>query len=120
MMNSLILQDLLLRIKYLQNHSLIKNWKNADIEEILDIQHNQLLLRVRGERWTREGSGWTITSVMQHQLDISIFFLLPERIRNPMKGPINIQNEDNEYFRWYSISYLKPITQKNSYLILKK
>ena len=49
------------------------------------------------ERW-----GWTINSVIQHQLAISkitscegsFYFPLPKELRNPMKELHNIQNDD--------------------------
>ena len=55
------------------------------------------------KRWTYEGSGWTINSIIQHQLIISeiascegsSYFPLPKEPRNSMKGLIKIQNEDN-------------------------
>ena len=50
-----------------------------------------------------EGSGLTINSIIQHQLVISkilpcewiSYFSLHKEQRNPMKGLIIIQNEDN-------------------------
>ena len=65
------------------------------------------------------GSSWTINSIIQHQLVISETalcegrFQLPKELRNPMKGLINIQNEDNECFRWCLIRYLNSVKQKN-------
>ena len=65
---------------------------------MLDIQHNQFSLRF--EKWTYEGSGWTINLILQHQLVISdithcggsSYFPIAKKIRNPMKGLINIQH----------------------------
>ena len=37
-----------------------KKFNDTNIDEILDIQHSQLSLRI--ERWTYEGSSWTIHS----------------------------------------------------------
>ena len=39
------------------------------IYELIDIQCKQFLSRVK--RWVYEGSGWTINSILQHQLAIS-------------------------------------------------
>ena len=72
---------------------------------LLVIQRNQLSLRV--ERWTYEGLGWKINSIIQHQLVISklptgersSYFPLPKELRYPVKGLSNIQHEDNESFR---------------------
>ena len=33
---------------------------------------------------------------------------LPEKLQNAAKGLINLQNEDNECFRWCHIRYLNP------------
>ena len=52
-------------------HNLIQTkieFDDIDIGELLDIQHKQLSSRV--ERWTYEGSGSTINSIIQHQLVI--------------------------------------------------
>ena len=84
------------------------------IDEILDIKHNQISSRV--ERWTYERSGWTIDSIIQHQLVISeitpceesFYFPLPKELRNPMRGLINSKNEDSESFRWCLVRYLNP------------
>ena len=44
------------KTKYLQTHGSIKkkDLNDIKIDELLDAQHNQFLLRV--ERWTNEGS----------------------------------------------------------------
>ena len=55
-----------------------------------------------------EGSGFTIDSILHFQHVISeitccegsFCFHLPKKLKNTMKGLINIQNEDNEHFRW--------------------
>ena len=36
------------------------------------------------------------------------YFLLLKELGDPMKGLINIQNEDNECFRWFLVQYLNP------------
>ena len=52
---------------------------------------------------------------MQHQLVVSNSVhsegTLPKKLRNPMKGLINIQNEDNECFRWCLVRYLNPVKE---------
>ena len=71
------------------------------------------------ERCTYEGSEWTIGFVIQHQLIISeiaryagtFYFPLPKELKNPMKGLNNIQNEDNQCFRWCLVKYLNPINK---------
>ena len=39
------------------------------------------------------------------------YFLLLKELGNPMKGLINIQNEDNECFRWCLVTYLNPVNE---------
>ena len=68
-----------------------------------------------------DGSGWIIQSLLQHQLVISelapcegsSYFPLSKSLRNPMKGLINIQKEDNKCSRWCFVKYLNP-ANKNS------
>ena len=43
-----------------------KEFIDTNIDELLDIQHNQLLTKV--ERWIYKGLDWTIHSILQHQL----------------------------------------------------
>ena len=96
-------------------------WFGSDKVEFSDLNidelHNQFSSRV--ERWKFEGSGWTINSIIQCQLVISdiascegsFYFPLPKELRNPMKGLINIQNEDKESIRWCLCRYLNPVNK---------
>ena len=75
-----------------------------NIDELIDIQNNQLSSRV--ERWIHEGSDWTVNSILKQRViseitpcEESSCFPLHKELRNPMKGLINIQDEDNECFR---------------------
>ena len=55
-----------------------------------------------------EGSGWTIESIDNHYINIvkykplkgSSYIQLPKELRNSAKGLINLQNKNNECFRW--------------------
>ena len=109
-----------LRIEFTVNDEFFKNKMLADpwfdsekiefsdinIDELLNREHIQRSSRV--ERLAHEGSGWTFHSILQHQFVISevtpieesSYFLLPKELRNPLKELINIQNKDNECFRW--------------------
>lgn len=66
--------------------------------------------------WLSEGSGWTISSIDEHYLSTVVYepmkgnsyIPLPVELRNSAKGLINIQNKDNECFRWCHIRYLNP------------
>ena len=66
--------------------------------------------------WLSEGSGWTICSIDEHYLNTVVYepmkgnsyIPLPVKLQNSAKGLINIQNKDNECFRWCHIRYLNP------------
>ena len=66
--------------------------------------------------WLSEGSGWTVESVDDQYINIvrykplkgSSYIELPPELRNPAEGLINLQNKDNECFRWCHIQHLNP------------
>ena len=39
----------------------------------------------------------------------STYTELPNKLKNPMKGPINIKNNDNKCFLWCHIRHLNPL-----------
>ena len=92
-------------------------FNDINIDEVLNIERNQFLLRV--ENGTYEGSGWTINLIIQHRLIISeiapcegsSYFPLAKQDKNPMKGLINIQLKDNECFRWRLVISLNPVNK---------
>ena len=83
---------------------------NASLEASKQIILNKIAI------WISEGSGWTIESVDNHYLNVvtfqplvgSSYIELPEELQNSMKGLINLQNKDNECFRWCHIRHLNP------------
>ena len=66
--------------------------------------------------WLSEGSGWTVESVDDRYINIVkykplkglSYIEIPKELRNPAKGLINIQNKDNECFRWCHIRHSNP------------
>ena len=68
-------------------------------------------------KWLSEGSGWVIELVLYHYINIVTYFplrgrsyfKLPEALRNPRKGLVNMKNNDNECFRWCHIRHLNPV-----------
>ena len=66
--------------------------------------------------WLSEGSGWTVSSINEHYINIVVYepmrgnsyIPLPVKLQNSAKGLINLQNKDNECFRWCHIRYLNP------------
>ena len=87
-----------------------------DIETVISDAGNELINRI--SEWISGGSGWVIKSVDKHEIDISkykplvwsSYLPLPEKIKNK-KATINIQNNDNECFRWCHLAFLFPVKQ---------
>ena len=77
--------------------------------------------------WLSEGSGWTIVEIRSHYVNIvkylplrgSSYIQLPKELRNSMCGLINLQNKDNECFRWCHNRHLNP-RKKNPQRITKE
>ena len=69
-----------------------------NIDEILDKQQTDLSTRI--ENQAVEGSGWSVHSVLRHQLVVSDIapcegiscFTQPKELSNSLKGLINNQN----------------------------
>ena len=81
-----------------------------------------------------EGSGWITESIDGEYVNISVYSLLigstyielPDELKHPMKGLINIKNNDNKCFLWCNIRHLnlvkihpKRINKKNKEMISK-
>ena len=74
----------------------------------------------RIEKWTREGSGWTITRVLNVYLDFakytplkgSSYIELPKYLKDK-KAIVNVKNEDNKCLKWALLSARFPV-KKNS------
>ena len=77
----------------------------------LDKSFQEILYRI--DHWINEGSGWIIESIEAQYLNISIYspligstyIELPEKLKNSMKGVINIKNNYNKCFRWCLIRH---------------
>ena len=62
------------------------------------------------------GSGEAFDKVIGHYINVvkyqplkaNSYIALPDELRNPMKGLINIQNKDDQCFRWCHIRHLNP------------
>ena len=71
---------------------------------MFDNSFQEILYRI--DNWIKEGSGWVIKSVGREYFNISIFsplsassyIELPRRLRNSMKGLINIKSSGNKFF----------------------
>ena len=79
------------------------------------------------DKWVSEGSGWVIDRIDSHYLNVTLYkplngssyIKLPAKLENSRKGLINIENEDNECFRWCHIKHLNP-QEKNPQRIKKE
>ena len=84
----------------------------TDIKLAIQASEQQILNKIA--QWISEGSGWTIQSIENHYINIvnysplkgSSYIKLPQELKN--RGFINLQNEDNECFRWCHIRHLNP------------
>ena len=78
----------------------------------LDKSFRDILYRI--DNWINEGSGWIIESIEAQYENISIYspligstyIELPDGLKNPMTGLINVKNNDNKCFLWYHIRHL--------------
>ena len=84
----------------------------TDIKLAIQASQQQILNIIA--QWISEGSGWTIQSIENHYINIvnysplkgSSYIKLPQELKN--RGLINLQNEDNECFRWCHTRHLNP------------
>ena len=84
-------------------------------EYMFDKSFQEILYRI--DNWINEGSGLVIESVEAEYVNISIcsplsgstYIELPNKLRNTMKGLINIKNSDNKSFLWCHIRHLNPL-----------
>ena len=82
---------------------------------VLDKSFQEILYRI--DKWVNEGSGWISESIQAGYVNISIYspligrtyIELPDKLKNPMKGPINIKSNDNKCFLWCHIRHLNPL-----------
>ena len=72
----------------------------------IDKSFQEILCRI--DNWINEGSGWIIESMEAQYENISAYSPLigntytelPDKLKNPIKGLINIKNNDNKCFLW--------------------
>ena len=70
----------------------------------LEKSFQEILCKI--DNWINEGSGWIIESVEAQYVNISIYspligttcIELPDGLKNPIKGLINIKSNDNKCF----------------------
>ena len=125
-----------LQVKFIKHSNGKKILKNAyfnsttdliinetDIKLAIQASQQQILNKIA--QWISEGSNWTIQSIENHYINIvnysplkgSSYIKLPQELNN--RSLINLQNKDNECFRWCHIRHLNPQRQKNPQRIKK-
>ena len=80
---------------------------DKSFQEVSDITDNKINV----------GSGWITEIVEAEYVNISvyiplpgsIYFELPRKLRNSMKGLINIKNNDNKCFLWCHVRHPNPL-----------
>ena len=86
-----------------------------DIRDFYDKAVEEILNRIA--RWISKGSGWVVVRILNLYFNIvsyeplrgRSYFPLPGELRNSKKGLINLQNDDNECFRWCHVRHINPI-----------
>ena len=84
----------------------------ADDKFFLDQCFNEIVFRL--ENWISHGNGWNVEEIISQYLNLSsclplsgsTFIKLPKELDHPMKGLIDIQNNDNKCFLWCHIRHL--------------
>ena len=95
-----------------------------EINEVLQSSREELVKAIA--QWLSEGSGWTISSVENHFVNLTqyqplkggSYLELPTELKHPNKGLINLQNKDDCCFAWCHVRHLHP-QEKNPQRIKK-
>ena len=85
-----------------------------DLEELLDEVMKEISEKL--SKYVVNGSGWVFDTILSHDLHISkydpligsSYLELPKKLRNSMKGLINIKNNDEKCFLWCHVRHLRP------------
>ena len=96
----------------------------SEINEALQLSREELVKAIG--QWLSEGSGWTITSIDSHYINLTqyqplkggSYIELPQELRHPNKRLINLQNKDECCFAWCHVRHLHP-QEKNPQRIKK-
>ena len=78
----------------------------------LDQCFNEIIHRL--ENWISHGSGWIVDEIISQFLNLSsnlpmsgsTYSKLPKELDHPMKGLINLKNDDNRCFLWCHVRHL--------------
>ena len=66
--------------------------------------------------WINKGSGWNVESIQSQYINISTYrpllgssyISLPEKLRSPKKGLLNIKNKNQTCFLWCYVRHINP------------
>ena len=97
------------KIKKLSSVELLKKLPFYDE---LKIAFQEIIYRL--DNWISHGSGWVFEEIYNQYLNISTYnpligsthIKLPVELQHPMRGLINIQNNDNKCFLWCHMRHL--------------
>ena len=122
---------------------LLSKVKNSGLTEYSPVYFNSLTKTITGDKffldqcfkeiiyrvqqWISHGSGWIVEEIISQYLNLSrylpfsgsTYIKLPKELNHPIKGLINIQNEDSKCFLWYHVRHLN-CEGKNLWKITKK
>ena len=90
-----------------------------EIESALESMRSDVEVRI--DRFTTEGSGWSVIDLLNHDLHVNKYDLLiarsyiklPDEIQNK-RATINIQNSDDKCFIYCSGRALDPTPEKKN------
>ena len=68
------------------------------------------------DNWNKKGSDWIVESIECQYINTSTYrplsrifkISLPEKLKNPRKGLINIKNKDQKCFLWCHVRHINP------------
>ena len=91
----------------------------------LDHLFQEIIYRL--ENWISHGSGWIIEEIISQYLNLSSYLplsgsnyiKLPKELNHPMKGLINIQNNNNKCFMWCHVRHLNCVDKNSEHFSLK-
>ena len=86
----------------------------GELEELLDEVMREISNKL--SKYDVNGSGWVFDIILSHDLHVSeynptrgsSYLELPKKLKNPMKGLINIVNNDEKCFLWCHVRHLNP------------
>ena len=88
---------------------------NINNDGIFESIYSTIMRKI--QKYQEVGSGWTIYSVIEQNINVSknkllsgsCYTKLPKELNHSRQGLVNIQNsDDNEFLKWCLVRYLNP------------